>query len=177
MEEGVKEGIVAKVGEKLNVSDYATSAKNSIKDGMTPDHIPSFASLKKNLESKLNRSLTEAEANKLKNETTTLLYETSIHQQFSRTYGGRNLDSQIIKILSEQEKGKTVMEICQEQKSNNYLTIKTIKNISQSATPGFVFPRQSDLPYFLIRFFPASFFCALQRFAHSNTVFQLFHLC
>lgn len=86
-------------------------------------------------------------------------------------------DSQIIKILSEQEKGKTVMEICQEQKLNNYLTIKTIKNISQSATPGFVFPRQSDLPCFLIRFFPASFFCALQRFAHSNTVFQLFHLC
>lgn len=90
-------GKITKLGEKLNVSDYAISAKNSIKDLMTPDHIPSFASLRKNLEDKLNRELTPSEAIKLRNEGTSLLYETSLHQQFSRTYGGRNTASQIAK--------------------------------------------------------------------------------
>ena len=88
-------GSVAKLGEKLNVSDFSTSAKNSIKDGMTPDHIPSFAALKKNLENKLGRQLDDVEAASLRNEGTSLLYETSLHQQFSRTYGGRNSISQI----------------------------------------------------------------------------------
>ena len=86
---------IAKLGEKLNVSDYATSAKNSIKDGMTPDHIPSFAALKKNLERKLGKELNDIEAASLRNQGTSLLYETSLHQQFSRTYGGRNSASQI----------------------------------------------------------------------------------
>lgn len=59
-------GKVAKLGEKLNVSDFATSAKNSVKDGMTPDHIPSFAALKKNLENKLGRQLDDVEPLEMK---------------------------------------------------------------------------------------------------------------
>jgi len=88
-------GKVAKLGEKLNVSDYATSAKNSIKDAMTPDHIPSFAALKKNLENILGRDLDPTELTQLRNEGTSLLYETSLHQKFSRTYGFRNTAEQI----------------------------------------------------------------------------------
>jgi hypothetical protein len=84
------------LGEKLNVSDYATSAKNSVKDLMTPDHIPSYASTKKYMESKLGRELTVDEAKLVRDEGTTLLYETELHQKFSRTYGGRNTADQIL---------------------------------------------------------------------------------
>jgi len=87
---------IPKLGEKLNVSEYATSTKNSVKDLMTPDHIPSYASTRKYLESKLGRELTVDEARKLNDEGTTLLYETEIHQKFSRTYGGRNSAEQIL---------------------------------------------------------------------------------
>jgi hypothetical protein len=87
---------VPALGEKLNVSDYSTSAKNSIKDKMTPDHIPSFAATKKHLETKLGRELTADEAKKIRDQGTTLLYETELHQQYSRTYGGRNTQEQIL---------------------------------------------------------------------------------
>ena len=55
---------------------------------MTPDHIPSHATVKKYMESKLGRELTVDEARLLRDEGTTLLYETELHQKFSRTYGG-----------------------------------------------------------------------------------------
>ncbi|MFM9836899.1 MAG: hypothetical protein ACKVOQ_01475 [Cyclobacteriaceae bacterium] len=90
------EASVPKLGEKLNVSDYSSSAKNSAKDKMTPDHIPSFAAIKKSLETKLGVELTIDEAKKLYDEGTTLLYETKIHQTYSRTYGGRNSSEQIL---------------------------------------------------------------------------------
>ncbi|MFW5700895.1 MAG: hypothetical protein ACOCWM_04320, partial [Cyclobacteriaceae bacterium] len=89
-------GNLPKLGQKLNVSEYAISAKNSALDKMTPDHIPSFAASKKYLETKLGRSLTVDEAKKLSDEGTTILYETSIHQKYSRTYGGRNTSEQIL---------------------------------------------------------------------------------
>ena len=92
---------IPELGEKLNVADYRTSAKNSLKDNMTPDHIPSAAAIKKFLENKLGRALTKEEASKLHGDGTTLLYETSIHQKHSRTYGGRNSSDQIIKDASD----------------------------------------------------------------------------
>ena len=84
-----------KLGEKLNVSEYGISAKNSAKDKMTPDHIPSFAALKKYLENKLGRKLRLHEITQYYNDATTILYETSLHQKYSRTYGGRNTAEQI----------------------------------------------------------------------------------
>ena len=84
-----------KLGEKLNVSEYGISAKNSAKDKMTPDHIPSFAALKKYLENKLGRKLRPHEITQYYNDATTILYETSLHQKYSRTYGGRNTAEQI----------------------------------------------------------------------------------
>ncbi len=83
------------LGEKLNVSEYSISARNSVGDGMTPDHIPSIASTKAYMERNLGRELTVDEAKTLNNEGTTILYETRIHQQYSRTYGGRNSSAQI----------------------------------------------------------------------------------
>jgi hypothetical protein len=53
--------------------------------------------MKKHLETKLGRSLTVDEAKILNNEGTTILYETSIHQKYSRTFGGRNTNEQILK--------------------------------------------------------------------------------
>ena len=97
----IEAGRISKIGEKLNVSDYATSAKNSIKDQMTPDHIPSFAALRKNLETKLGRPLEPLEAAELRKGGTSLLYETNLHEQFSRTYGGRNTASQITEDASD----------------------------------------------------------------------------
>ena len=91
-----KGGKLSKLGEKLNVSEYATSAKNSVLDKMTPDHIPSFAATRKHLETKLGRTLNADELAKLNNEGTTILYETTIHQRYSRTYGGRNSSEQIL---------------------------------------------------------------------------------
>ena len=88
-------GTIAKLGEKLNVSNYSNSVKHSARDAMTPDHIPSFAAMRVHLEEKLLRPLTEKELLKLRSEGTTLLYETSLHQKFSRTYGGRNTVKQI----------------------------------------------------------------------------------
>ena len=47
------------------------------------------------VENKLGRSLTPAEATKLRNETNTLMIDTDLHQQSSRTYGGRNTSDQV----------------------------------------------------------------------------------
>jgi Fibronectin type III domain len=91
-----KEVRIPKLGEKLNVSDYATSAKNSAKDMMTPDHIPSYAATKKHIEQKLGRELTVDEAKNIHDNGATMLYETELHQKYSRTYGGRNTSEQIL---------------------------------------------------------------------------------
>lgn len=62
---------------------------------MTPDHIPSFAALRKNLEEKIGRELSDIESEQIRESGTSLLYETSLHQKYSRTYGGRNTAKQI----------------------------------------------------------------------------------
>jgi hypothetical protein len=79
----------------LDVGSYGTQAHRSVRDGMSPDHIPSFAAIRMHMERTLNRALTPKEAMDLRNSTTTLMVDTGIHQQVSRTYGGRNTPSQI----------------------------------------------------------------------------------
>ncbi|MEN2425424.1 hypothetical protein [Chromobacterium vaccinii] len=76
--------------ERLDVGTYGELAPRSVGDGLTPDHIPSFAAVKSNVEQQLGRALTPAEARELRNNTNALVIETELHQQISRTYGGRN---------------------------------------------------------------------------------------
>jgi hypothetical protein len=68
----------------------------SVKDGMSPDHIPSFAAIKKVLETNLGRKLTNYESRNLRDATNAIVYSTRLHQQYSRTYGGRNNPAQIL---------------------------------------------------------------------------------
>jgi hypothetical protein len=99
--EGRMSAPIAKVTNKqtgeaeLPVGSYQELAKDSIGDGMTPDHLPSFAAVKANAEKKLKRKLKEDEATKLRNATTTVLYSTLLHLQYSRTFGGRNTEEKI----------------------------------------------------------------------------------
>lgn len=79
----------------LQVGTYGEMTKANAKSGLSADHIPSFAAIKKYSESVLGRELTAAEAVLLKKNTLTLVYETKIHQTISRTYGGRNNPLQI----------------------------------------------------------------------------------
>lgn len=81
--------------QPLEVGTYSELAQRSIRDGLSPDHIPSFAAIRTKFEADLGRPLTPTEATKLRNETNTLMIDTEIHQQASRTYGGRNTTSQI----------------------------------------------------------------------------------
>jgi len=79
----------------LEVGTYGKQAPRSIDDGLTPDHIPSFAAVRTHVESQIGRPLTAAEARQLRSETSTIIIDTDIHQQISRTYGGRNSSTQI----------------------------------------------------------------------------------
>lgn len=79
----------------LEVGTYGKSAARSVGDGMSPDHIPSYASIRTSTEAQLGRSLTKAEARQLRNETNTVMIDTQIHEQASATYGGRNTPARI----------------------------------------------------------------------------------
>jgi hypothetical protein len=79
----------------LEVGSYRDLASRSIGDGLTPDHIPSFAAVRKSVENDIGRPLTPSEARQLRNETNTLVIDTDLHQQVSATYGGRNTPAQI----------------------------------------------------------------------------------
>ena len=80
---------------RLEVGKYGDTASRSVGDGLSPDHIPSFAAVKASVEQKIGRDLTPSEARDLRNNTNTLVIETELHQQVSRTYGGRNTQDQI----------------------------------------------------------------------------------
>lgn len=71
-------------------------ARRSVKDGLTPDHIPSYAAVRTRVESELGRKLTAAEARKLRSNSNSIVVDTRLHQQVSRTYGGRNSPGQIL---------------------------------------------------------------------------------
>jgi hypothetical protein len=79
----------------LEVGAYGKQSRRSIGDDLTPDHVPSFAAIRTHVESQLGRPLSAAEARQLRNETSTIMIDTDIHQQVSRTYGGRNSGTQI----------------------------------------------------------------------------------
>ena len=83
--------------KELPVGDYQKQAKESVGDKMSPDHIPSFAAVKANVEKKLKRKLKVEEARKLRNATTTVLYSTKMHMKYSETFGGRNTPERIAK--------------------------------------------------------------------------------
>jgi hypothetical protein len=79
----------------LDVGAYGTLSSRSVGDSLSLDHIPSFGAIRASVEQQLGRPLTTAEARELRNNTTTLAIDTDIHQQASRTYGGRNSPQQI----------------------------------------------------------------------------------
>jgi hypothetical protein len=79
----------------LDVGTYGELAPNSAKDGLTPDHIPSFAAIRETREAELGRELSAGEERELRNTTNCIVYGTCTHQQESRTYGGRNTQTQI----------------------------------------------------------------------------------
>ncbi|WP_218026296.1 hypothetical protein, partial [Acetobacter indonesiensis] len=80
----------------LEVGTYGDQSARSKKDGLTPDHIPSFAAVRKSLELTYGRPLTIDEQKELRAVTSTIAVETKIHQESSRTYGGRNSQDQIL---------------------------------------------------------------------------------
>jgi hypothetical protein len=80
---------------ELEVGQYGNLARRSVGDGLTPDHIPSFASVRANVERQLGRRLNPAEVDALYKETNTIIVRTRSHQLYSRTYGGRNTPSQV----------------------------------------------------------------------------------
>ncbi|MFG6102826.1 hypothetical protein U2F10_11275 [Leptothoe sp. EHU-05/26/07-4] len=79
----------------MDVGQYGDLSVRSAKDGLTPDHIPSFGAIRENIERTLGRSLTPKEAKALRNKTNTIMIPTAIHRKSSRTYGGRNTKGQI----------------------------------------------------------------------------------
>jgi hypothetical protein len=80
---------------QLEVGPYGKLAPRSNKDGLTPDHSPSFAAIQAHVEQQLGRPLTPAEAKALHSSTNTIVIKTSSHMTDSRTYGGRNTAQQI----------------------------------------------------------------------------------
>ena len=76
---------------------FGELSPRSVKDGLTPDHIPSFAAVKENLSrSGVDvDSLSNADIRALRNNTNCIVVKTCDHQQFSRTFGGRNNRTQI----------------------------------------------------------------------------------
>ncbi|WP_333682213.1 hypothetical protein [Dyella sp.] len=86
---------------ELEVGTYAEQARRSIGDGMTPDHIPSYAAVKANIEAQAGRRLTDEQKKLLREKsTTTVIVDTTAHQKLSATYGGRNTPEQITRDAS-----------------------------------------------------------------------------
>lgn len=75
---------------ELEVGPYGPLAARSNKDGLTPDHSPSFAAIKAAEERALGRTLSPTEEAQLHAVTNTIVIKTSSHAAASRTYKGRN---------------------------------------------------------------------------------------
>ena len=84
----------------LQVGEYSKMVSANTKSGMSADHIPSFAALKKYSQDLLGRELTSTEAKALRKSSLTIVYDTKIHQTISRTFAGRNNPVQIAKDAS-----------------------------------------------------------------------------
>lgn len=89
---------------ELEVGRYGDLARRSVRDGLTPDHIPSFASVKADVERQLGRQLTAAEETALRNQTNAIVVKTRSHMDVSRTYGGRNTPQQILQDSLDQQR-------------------------------------------------------------------------
>jgi filamentous hemagglutinin len=76
------------------VGSYGSTAPRSVGDGLTPDHIPSFAAVKDALR-QLGVELTDAELKALRNSTNCVVVKTCSHMADSRTFGGRNSQEKI----------------------------------------------------------------------------------
>jgi filamentous hemagglutinin len=63
-------------------------------DDLTPDHIPSYAALKKAKEIQYGRKLTPAEAKAVRDEANAMMVRTKLHQE-GRTFGGKNTEAKI----------------------------------------------------------------------------------
>ena len=71
------------------VGNYGSTAPRSVGDGLTPDHIPSFAAVKESLR-QMGVVLSDAELKALRNNTNCVVVKTCSHMTDSRTFGGRN---------------------------------------------------------------------------------------
>ncbi|WP_436796388.1 DUF6531 domain-containing protein [Actinospongicola halichondriae] len=80
---------------ELDVGTYGDLARRSVGDGLTPDHVPSFAAVRRNVEESLGRELRPDEVRHLRNNTNCVVVCTQRHQAASRTFGGRNSPAQI----------------------------------------------------------------------------------
>jgi filamentous hemagglutinin len=89
---------------ELEVGTFGDLARRSARDGLTPEHIPSFASVKANVERQLGRQLTAAEEAALRNQTNAIVVPTRSHMDFSRTYGGRNSPQKILEDSLDQQR-------------------------------------------------------------------------
>ena len=76
------------------VGTYGFTAPRSVGDGLTPDHIPSFAAVKESLR-QMGVELTDAELRALRNNTNCVVVKTCSHMADSRTFGGRNSPEKI----------------------------------------------------------------------------------
>ncbi|WP_422464041.1 hypothetical protein, partial [Endozoicomonas sp. ALB115] len=73
---------------------YGSAAPRSEKDGLTPDHIPSFAAIKQAVKN-AGIKLSDTQLKALRKTTNCVVVKTCEHQSFSRTFGGRNSDHKI----------------------------------------------------------------------------------
>jgi RHS repeat-associated protein len=89
--------VTTESAKKIEVGEYGAMTKTYGKTGMSADHIPSFGSIKKSVETSIGRKLTLQEAKNLRKSTLTMVYETEIHEEVSRTFAGRNNPMQIAK--------------------------------------------------------------------------------
>ncbi|WP_162276119.1 hypothetical protein [Pseudomonas poae] len=71
------------------VGTYGSTAPRSVGDGLTLDHIPSFAAVKESLR-QMGVELTDVELKALRNNTNCVIVKTCSHMAESRTFGGRN---------------------------------------------------------------------------------------
>ena len=110
--------------------NYRDLANRSVKDGMTPDHIPSYASVEKSLRD-AGYELSPEDLKELRNNTSCVVVKTCDHQSYSRTYGGRNSTSQIssdsINLYSAAEKNLAIWEQVWKNKNWSDQEIKQVK--------------------------------------------------
>jgi len=80
---------------ELEVGRAGELSGRSYRDGLTPDHIPSFAAIRANIEAQTGRQLRPEQLKTLYERTYAIVIRTQTHQQASRTYGGRNTSEQV----------------------------------------------------------------------------------